>query len=143
MAVRRRHGPLPLGHKPRGFQRVERVPTRNGPTAQQSVVGTKTAVVPGVFSSAAGGAGYRTLQAPPLARAPVQPFTFGWFAPFRTGGGPGVRDNAAVPFAAPPAPATLPTIGVPVGERPVLLAKPTTGAAKAKSVAKRSTVFPK
>jgi len=92
---------LPLGHKPRGRQRPTFSPAaRNGPTAQQSVVGTQTSTTPGVFSSASGGAGYRTLQAPPAARAPVQPFTFGFFTPFALGGAPEERTRPLVPFAA-------------------------------------------
>jgi hypothetical protein len=113
---------LPLGHKPRGFQRPKPRPSSrarvlNGPTAQQSVVGTQTATTPGVFSSAAGGAGYRTLETPPIARAPVQPFSFGFFVPFALPGVPIERTRAEVPFAdrassssslatAPAAPAT-------------------------------------
>ena len=104
---------LPLGHKPRGRQRArfaadepspagKRAQVLSGPTAQQSVIGTQTSTAPGVFSSASGGAGFRTLEAPPLARAPVQPFSLGFFTPFSLGGEPQERTRPEVPFAAKP-----------------------------------------
>lgn len=104
MAARRKSGRLlPFGNKPRGRQRVRvashaRARVRYGPTAQESVIGTETSTTPGVFSSAAGGAGYRTLerQRDPGAR---QPPTFGWFAPFAVGTSPLARSHAAVPFS--------------------------------------------
>lgn len=104
MAARRKSGRLlPFGNKPRGRQRVRvashaRARVRYGPTAQESVAGTETSTTPGVFSSAAGGAGYRTLdvQRDPGAR---QPPTFGWFAPFAVGTSPLAPQGVAVPFA--------------------------------------------
>lgn len=111
---------LPLGHKPRGQQRVRFTrAARAGATARvrygagvatQAPAGTQTSTTPGVFSSAAGGSGYRTLEAPPLARAPIQRTTLGFFAPFAVRAGP-VLDTPAVPFAAParqPAPPATP-----------------------------------
>jgi hypothetical protein len=103
MAARRKSGRLlPFGNKPRGRQRVRvashaRARVRYGPTAQESVAGTETSTTPGVFSSAAGGAGYRTLdvQRDPGAR---QPATFGWFAPFAVGTSLAPQ-GVAVPFA--------------------------------------------
>ena len=135
---------LPLGHKPRGHQRA-RVRTRraaaagkqarivNGPTAQQSVVGTQTSTAPRVFSSASGGAGYRTLEAPPLASAPVQPFTLGFFAPFAVSGVPFARTRAAVPFADPQRSAVMPSMSA---------AAPASSPAQTAGVPARSTVFP-
>jgi hypothetical protein len=103
MAARRKgRRALPLGHKPRGRQRVQHrraQHVQHGPTAQQSIVGTQTVTPPRVFSSAAGGAGYRTLETPPLARAPVQPFTLGFYAPFAVGGATFGRATPEVPFS--------------------------------------------
>lgn len=132
MAYRRKDGRrIPLGHKPRGRQRVDRVPIRNGPTAQQSVVGTRTSTPPGVFSSAAGGAGYRTLQPPPLARAPVQPSSLGFFTPFGVSNGPGVRTRAQVPFAST----------APASPQVSSVMPPTPFAPKAPATSLRSTIF--
>lgn len=144
MFIRKGGRRLPLGHKPRGHQRAQprsaqvaeagaQARTLNGPTAQQSVLGTQTATTPGVFSSAAGGAGYRTLQAPPLARAPVQPTSFGFFAPFAQSGVPMERTRAAVPFAAPQPSGVMPA---PVPPPPAKSSAQTAG------VPSRSSVFP-
>lgn len=61
-------------------------------------MGTETSTAPGVFSSASGGAGYRTLERQRNA-SPVQPFSLGFFTPFAVGGAPPVRVRPAVPFA--------------------------------------------
>lgn len=131
---------LALGHKPRGRQRVRHdprraAPVRQGPTAQQSVVGTQTATPPGVFSSAAGGAGWRTLVAPPSGRA-QQPFSLGFFTPFAVGGAPHERTRAAVPFSDAPQPQSAAALRAPPAQlgrvAPVNLAAP-----------QRSTVFPR
>lgn len=137
MAARRKgRRALPLGHKPRGRQRVAHGNGRarhveHGPTAQRSIVGTQTVTPPRVFSSAAGGAGYRTLETPPVARAPVQPFTLGFYTPFAVGAAPFGRTQPEVPFS-----------NAAGGQAAPMASTSPQPFASSSSTPKRSTVFP-
>jgi hypothetical protein len=109
MATRRKSGRvLPFGHKAtrRGAGRAR---VRYGPTRQQSVVGTQTSTTPGVFSSAAGGAGFRTLERQRDPGGRVQPSTLGFFHPFAVREMQRASPATAVPFADARAPSAQPT----------------------------------